>query len=155
MRAKPQPQNAPKKNLGEDHSEERLVRLMIRDRDTALAVLKIASASCFANEVCKKIVEAIQRIFEKNAELNISEITSAMEEEYVQQAYELFAADVETNDLMGEGVAYAKKVRQHARLRYIKELQAQANQYIVQGKFGDPECQRLLKKIESLKKEPN
>lgn len=141
-----------KKKSVEEQYESRLVCLMVRDKEAALEALNIVHAAGFSVEVCRKIVEAIQRIFEKSEEFNISGILEQIDPEFRDQAYEILISDVQSSDIREECAAYAKKVKRHYFQQKVKEVQELANDYIIRGEIANPECQRLLREIETLKK---
>lgn len=145
------PVTAKKKSVEEQY-ESRLVCLMVRDKEAALETLNIVYAAGFSVEVCRKIVEAIQRIFEKSEEFNISGILEQIDPEFRDQAYEILISDVQSSDIREECAAYAKKVKRHYFQQKVKEVQELANDYIIRGEIANPECQRLLREIETLKK---
>ena len=88
-------------------------------------------AAGFSVEICRKIVEAIQRIFEISEEFNISGILAQIDPEFRDQAYEILISDVQSSDIREECAAYAKKVKRHYFQQKVKEVQELANDYII------------------------
>lgn len=134
--------------------EARLICLMARDKNCAVEALKIVNSTCFADDVCKSIIEAMQRVFDGDLPFNASEIIANIkgDDDAASKAYDVLMLDVNSLDLEAETVAYANKVRYQFYMRRTKALQEEANKMIASGKLGDEECQRLLKEIERLQK---
>lgn len=136
-----------KKSLAE---ESRLICLMARDKTAAQAALKVINSTCFADEVCKKIVLAMQTVLEKELSFDVSTVIETMnaEDDVRSSAYNIFMSEVNTLDITEETLAYAVKVRSRYYLRRANEVKDRATQMIAQGKIADEECQRLLKETE-------
>ena len=146
---------AQKKSNNKDFAaESRLICLMARDKSCAEEALKIVNSTCFFDDACKNIAEAMQRVFDNDLPFSASEITANIkgDEDTVSKAYDVLMLDVSSLDLMGEALAYANKVRHQYYMRKIKVLQDEAGKLIAEGRITDDECQRLLKEIERLQK---
>lgn len=139
--------NAPKnKDLV---AEAKLVCLMMRDGDTAREVLDIVNGTCFSDETCKSIINAIRSVIENGLPFDAGNVMQNLQgdEKLVSDAYSLLMSDITTYDLKSEALAYARKVRAQYYTRRSDEMMAQANQMITQGKITDAECQRLISEV--------
>ena len=105
-------------------AESRLICLMARDKSCAEEALKIVNSTCFSDDACKNIAEAMQRVFDNDLPFSASEITANIkgDADTVSKAYDVLMLDVSSLDLMGEALAYANKVRHQYYMRKIKVL---------------------------------
>ncbi len=139
---------------GKDSAAEvRLVCLMLRDRDAAMAALNVASSTCFGDATCKAIATAIQTVIEKNLQFDASTVIANIQgdESVAANAYSVLMTEINTLDLAGEAAAYASRVRMQYYLRKAAQMQQQANEMIASGNIASEECQRLIKEIERYK----
>lgn len=142
-----QPKPKPQKPNNDYSAEARLVCLMARDKDCARSALSIANSGCFSDEICRGIVEAIQRIFEVNGQFGASEIVANYKGENADKVYDVLMTDITTLDIASETVAYANRVRSQYYNRKAKALEERANKLILEGNISNDECQNLLKEI--------
>lgn len=131
-------------------AEIQLVCLIVRDRAVARTALEIVSGTCFSNDYCRAIVNAVQTVFDKELPFDVGNIMQNVQgnEEFVSQAYAILMKDVVAYDLVGETVAYANKVCSQYYRRKSDEMKSKASLMIAQNKIEDVECQRLIKETE-------
>lgn len=134
-------------------AESKLVCLMMRDGNIAREALETINSTCFSDEMCKNMINAMQAVLENEVPFEVGNVMQNFkgDEKLISDAYGLLMSEIKTYDLKGETLAYAKKVKAQYYTRRSDEMKAQANLMIAQGKISDDECQRLISEMKRYK----